>query len=98
MIRASASPAQALWNGAYRRAGRGVLARRFQPLSAPGNGVGFGAFGDGCAQSVSTRKIKAISEELCGHELSASPISELNKTMDAELEKFARQRIEGEDP
>jgi hypothetical protein len=30
--------------------------------------------------------------------LSASPISELNKTMDAELEKFARQRIEGEDP
>ena len=34
-------------------------------------------------QGVSTRKIKAISEELCGHEFSASTISELNKTMDA---------------
>ena len=49
-------------------------------------------------QGVSTRKIKAISEELCGHEFSASTISELNKTMDAELEKFARQRLEGEYP
>lgn len=49
-------------------------------------------------QGVSTRKIKAISEELCGHEFSASTISELNKTMDTELEKFARQRLEGEYP
>ena len=49
-------------------------------------------------QGVSTRKIKAISEELCGHEFSASTISDLNKTMDAELEKFARQRLEGEYP
>ena len=49
-------------------------------------------------QGVSTRKIKAISEELCGHEFSASTISELNKTMDDELEKFARQRLEGEYP
>ena len=49
-------------------------------------------------QGVSTRKIKAISEELCGHEFSASTISELNKTMDDELERFARQRIEGEYP
>ena len=49
-------------------------------------------------QGVSTRKIKAISEELCGHEFSASTISDLNKTMDVELEKFARQRLEGEYP
>ena len=49
-------------------------------------------------QGVSTRKIKAISEELCGHEFSASTISELNKTMDDELEKFASQRLEGEYP
>ena len=49
-------------------------------------------------QGVSTRKIKAISEELCGHEFSASTISDLNKTMDAELEKFAHQRLEGEYP
>ena len=49
-------------------------------------------------QGVSTRKIKAISEELCGHEFSASTISDLNKTMDSELEKFAHQRLEGEYP
>jgi putative transposase len=49
-------------------------------------------------QGVSTRKIKAISEELCGHEFSASTISELNTTLDAELERFARQRLEAEHP
>ena len=49
-------------------------------------------------QGVSTRKVKAISEELCGHEFSASVISELNTTLDAELERFARQRLEAEHP
>ena len=49
-------------------------------------------------QGVSTRKVKAVSEELCGHEFSASTISELNATLDAELERFARQRLEAEHP
>lgn len=49
-------------------------------------------------QGVSTRKIKAVSEELCGHEFSASTISELNTRLDDELEKFARQRLEGQYP
>ena len=49
-------------------------------------------------QGVSTRKVKAISEELCGHEFSASTISELNTRLDAELERFARQTLEGESP
>ena len=49
-------------------------------------------------QGVSTRKIKAVSEDLCGHEFSASTISELNATLDEDLEKFARQRLEGEYP
>ena len=49
-------------------------------------------------QGVSTRKVKAISEELCGHEFSASTISELNAKLDAELERFARQALEGEYP
>jgi putative transposase len=49
-------------------------------------------------QGVSTRKIKAISEELCGHEFSASTVSELNKRLDAELERFARRRLEEEYP
>jgi putative transposase len=49
-------------------------------------------------QGVSTRKVKAVSEELCGHEFSASTISELNTRLDAELERFARQRLEEEYP
>jgi putative transposase len=49
-------------------------------------------------QGVSTRKVKAISEELCGHEFSASTISELNTKLDAELERFARQALEAEYP
>ena len=49
-------------------------------------------------QGVSTRKVKAISEELCGHEFSAITISELNTRLDAELERFARQTLEAEYP
>lgn len=56
------------------------------------------AFIEMYVQGVSTRKIKAISEELCGHELSASAVSELNKKLDAELLRFARRRLEEEYP
>jgi len=42
-------------------------------------------------QGVSTRKVKAISEELCGHSFSASAISEINKKLDEELGRFARR-------
>jgi len=43
---------------------------------------------------VSTRKVKAVTEELCGHEFSASTISRINQGLDEELEKFARRRLE----
>jgi putative transposase len=49
-------------------------------------------------QGVSTRQVKAISEELCGHELSASTVSERNKRLDGELERFARRGLEEEYP
>jgi len=49
-------------------------------------------------QGVSTRKVKAISEELCGQEFSASTISALNKKLDGELQRFARRRLEAEYP
>lgn len=49
-------------------------------------------------QGVSTRKVKAVSGELCGHEFSASTLSELNARLDEELEQFARQRLEGQYP
>src|ERR671910_1844513 len=36
-------------------------------------------------QGVSTRKVKTITEELCGHEFSASTVSALNAKLDTEL-------------
>ncbi len=45
-------------------------------------------------QGVSTRKVKAVTEELCGHSFSASAISSMSKTLDESLEKFAKRRLE----
>ena len=42
-------------------------------------------------QGVSTRKVKAITEELCGHSFSASAISEINKGLDETLPVRAAQ-------
>jgi putative transposase len=44
-------------------------------------------------QGVSTRKIKAISEELCGHGFSASSISAITKKLDDELKAFCERRL-----
>lgn len=41
-------------------------------------------------QGVSTRKVKAITEELCGHAFSASAISAINKRLDESLKAFAK--------
>jgi putative transposase len=49
-------------------------------------------------QGVSTRKVKAISEELCGHSFSASTISGFNKKLDEELGRFARRELDSEYP
>jgi putative transposase len=45
-------------------------------------------------QGVSTRKVKAITEELCGHSFSASSISAINKRLDASLAEFAGRRLD----
>src|SRR5512140_2248977 len=45
-------------------------------------------------QGVSTRKVKAITEELCGHAFSASTISQINKGLDAALARFATRLLE----
>jgi putative transposase len=44
-------------------------------------------------QGVSTRKVKAITEELCGHSFSASAISAINKRLDDSLAAFARRPL-----
>lgn len=49
-------------------------------------------------QGVSTRKVKAITEELCGHSFSASSISDINKTLDEQLAQFATRRLDEEYP
>ena len=45
-------------------------------------------------QGVSTRKVKRVTEELCGHEFSASSISAITGKLDERLEEFARRRLE----
>jgi putative transposase len=45
-------------------------------------------------QGVSTRKVKAVTEALCGHSFSASAISAVNKSLDEALEKFAARRLD----
>src|SRR5689334_12229971 len=44
-------------------------------------------------QGVSTRKVKAVTEELCGHEFSASVVSGLVKRLDGSLKAFAARRL-----
>ncbi len=45
-------------------------------------------------QGVSTRKVKAITEELCGHSFSASSISEATARLDESLKAFFERRLE----
>jgi putative transposase len=49
-------------------------------------------------QGVSTRRVKAVTEELCGHEFSASAVSAINQKLDAELTRFMTRRLEEEYP
>jgi transposase-like protein len=57
-----------------------------------------GALAEMYVQGVSTRKVKAITEELCGHEFSASSISRINQSLDEELYNFARRQLEEDYP
>ena len=45
-------------------------------------------------QGVSTRKVKVITEELCGHAFSASAISDINARLDESLAAFAHRPLE----
>jgi len=49
-------------------------------------------------QGVSTRKVKAVTEELCGHEFSSSAVSRIVAKLDEELERFSRRRMEEDYP
>jgi transposase-like protein len=58
----------------------------------------FAALTEMYVQGVSTRKVKAVTEELCGHAFSASSISEITKQLDEQLEAFATRRLEEDYP
>lgn len=45
-------------------------------------------------QGVSTRKVKAITEELCGHQFSASAVSSIVSRLDAQLKEFTERPLE----
>jgi putative transposase len=49
-------------------------------------------------QGVSTRKVAAITEELCGHEFSASSISAITAKLDEQLAQFSRRTLDQEFP
>lgn len=57
-----------------------------------------GALAQMYVQGVSTRKVAAITEELCGHEFSASSISEITRRLDEQLKQFSQRRLEAEYP
>src|SRR5437763_16548774 len=45
-------------------------------------------------QGVSTRKVKTMTEELCGHEFSSATNSRMVQTLDEELQKFASRKLD----
>lgn len=49
-------------------------------------------------QGVSTRKVKAITEQLCGHQFSASAISAMVRKLDEHLQEFSKRELEEEFP
>jgi transposase-like protein len=49
-------------------------------------------------QGVSTRKVAAITEELCGHEFSASSISAITARLDEQLEQFSHRPLGAQYP
>ena len=57
-----------------------------------------GALAEMYVHGASTRKVKAITEELCGHEFSSATVSRIKESLEGELEKFAERRLEEEYP
>src|ERR1700759_3198642 len=63
-----------------------VLDRVVRALPALEERVGRRAGGDVCARC--TRKVKEVTETLCGHGFSATLVSEMNRTLDTALTAF----------
>ena len=57
-----------------------------------------GALAQMYVQGVSTRKVAAITQELCGHGFSASSISAITGRLDEQLEQFSQRKLTEEFP
>jgi putative transposase len=71
---------------------RPLLDRAVRARPALGEGAGGGAGRD--VRPGSTQKVKAITEDLCGHSFSASAISAINVRLDEGLAQFAGRRLD----
>jgi putative transposase len=56
------------------------------------------AMAEMCVQGVSIRKVRAVTEELCGHGFSASMVSAATKRLDEELEREMNRPLTEEYP
>ena len=74
--------------------GRPLLDRVVRALPAFRAGAWWRRLAEMYVQGVSTRKVKAITEELCGHAFSASSISAINKRLDESLKAFAERPLQ----
>jgi transposase-like protein len=72
------------WGGSRPSCSNAISARRSALV---------GTLAEMYVQGVSTRKVKAVTETLCGHSFSASSISAINKSLDAGLKAFAERRL-----
>jgi len=63
-----------------------------------GDGTGVAKLLEMVVQGVSTRKVAAITEELCGTEVSKSCVSRLCEALDARLAAFKERRLEDKFP
>ena len=64
------------------------------PHKRPGEKALVLNLGEMYVQGVSTRKVKAITGQLCGHKFSAVSIHRTNKKPDAKLDKSERRKLE----
>ncbi len=78
------SPASASSSCACRRTARGFSTELFERYQRSEQAL-VATLAEMYVQGVSTRKVKAITEELCGHAFSASAISAINKRLDETL-------------
>ena len=72
---------------------RSVQHRGLRAVSAVGEGLGVDAGGD-VREGVSTRKVGAMAERLCGHEFSATTISNMVAGLDRSLKARAARPLQ----